>query len=365
MTEHIVCSFVGLGLIGGSLAKALKQGKNDLKIQIYDTDEATRSLALSQGTADAVFSDYTPEFLHCDYLFLCAPVTVNLSCLESICPGLNDNCIISDVGSVKGPIHEKVRCLGLSPRFIGGHPMAGSERFGFANSQASLLENAYYVLTPEPEVDRKKVDDFYQLIQLTGAIPYVLDVDRHDQATAAISHLPHLIAAALVNLIRQEDDHSATLKTLAAGGFKDITRIASSSPRLWQQICMENRENILQLLARYIDSLNRLYEELSEEDQDYLLDFFSSARAYRDSFMDTGSGPLMKQYVLTLDIPDKSGSLAKVAALLASCSISIKNIGIVHNREYQEGVLRMEFYRRQEYENAIDILRKEGYPVHQ
>ena len=365
MNKQICCGFLGLGLIGGSVAKALKERNPSIKIKVFDTDKNTLYMALAEKTADEIFTSLNRQFCQCDYLFLCAPVSVNLQNLEKIAPILPSHCLISDVGSVKEPIHKKVRELGLQAQFIGGHPMAGSERFGFLNSNAALLENAYYVLTPEPEVSPTQINSFYELIKSTGALPYVLDVKRHDQATAAISHLPHLIASSLVNLVKEGDDEHATFKTLAAGGFKDITRIASSSPSLWQQICMENQENILEFLTLYIQRLTELKEQLFTANTDFLYNFFANARDYRDSFMTTRSGPLMKQYVLTLDIPDKTGALAQVVALLASHSISIKNIGIVHNREYQEGVLRMEFYHPTEYEKALVILHQEGYSVHQ
>ena len=242
--------------------------------------------------------------------------------------------------------------------------MTGSERVGYLNSNAALLENAYYVLTPEPEVSEENVTAFYELIQSTGALPFLLNVKRHDETTAAISHLPHLIASSLVNLVKNNDDTNATFKTLAAGGFKDITRIASASPGLWQQITLENHSNILNFLSSYIWELTELKEQLSKGNKEYLYNFFETAREYRDSFTDTRSGPYIKQFVLSVDIPDKSGSLADVVNLLADNNISIKNIWIVHNREYQEGVLRMEFYSAKEYQSAILLLVENQYSVH-
>lgn len=365
MSQQLTCSILGLGLIGGSLAKAIHERCPETKIKVYDIDLKTLQTATEEGVAAESFSALSPALCQCDYLFLCAPVSINLQNLEALVPFLSGNTLISDVGSVKMPIHQKIRQLGLEDRFIGGHPMTGSERFGYFNAHASLLENAYYVLTPEKKVSPKRVNAFQEFIQKTGAIPYLLNVEEHDRATAAISHVPHLLASSLVNLVKDEDDAQATLKTLAAGGFKDITRIASSSAGLWQQICLENREPILHFLTRYIDQLTGLREKLSENDSRFLYDFFEEARVYRESFPNTGSGPLQKQYVLHLDIPDKTGAIANVAALLASHSISIKNMGIVHHREYQEGALRMELYSASEYEKAVVILKKYGYAVHQ
>ena len=358
------CSFIGLGLIGGSVAKALKSHNENIIIKVYDTDSKSLELAFREKTADAVYSFINEELCQCDYLFLYAPVSINLQILEIIAPLLPDHCIVTDVGSVKNPIHKKIREMELQSRFIGGHPMTGSERVGYLNSNASLLENAYYVLTPEPEVNETKVDEFHALIKSTGALPLLLNVKRHDETTAAISHLPHLIASSLVNLVKHSDDNNDTFKTLAAGGFKDITRIASASPKLWQQITLENNQNILSFLSTYIDDLTELKEQLTIGNQEYIYKFFETARDYRDSFTNTRSGPFIQQFVLTVDIPDKKGALADVVNLLANNDISIKNIGIVHNREYQEGALRMEFYSMKEYKNAIFLLVENDYSVH-
>lgn len=364
MEKQITCTFIGLGLIGGSVARALKLYNDNLYIKVFDTDSNAMKLALDEKIADEIHSSLNEELCQCDYLFLCAPVSTNLKNLEIISDYLSPDCILTDVGSVKGAIHEKVRNLNLQSKFIGGHPMTGSERVGFLNSNAALLENAFYVLTPEPEVSQEKISAFHDLIQSTGALPFLLNVKRHDETTAAISHLPHLIASSLVNLVKNNDDNNATFKTLAAGGFKDITRIASASPGLWQQIILENDKNILEFLSSYIESLAELKSQLSAGNKEYLYNFFETAQKYRDSFIDTRSGPFIKHFVLTLDIPDKSGALADVVNLLAKHDISIKNIGIVHNREYQEGVLRMEFYSLREYEDAIVFLQENGYSVH-
>ena len=166
---------------------------------------------------------------------LCAPVSQNDSNLRLIRKFLlsegctHSNCILTDVGSVKSTIHASIEELGLTSCFIGGHPMAGSERIGFQNSKASLLENAYYILTPTPDVSGEQAERYAALVKAMGAIPLILDYRQHDYVTAAISHLPHVIASSLVNLVKASDNEDGIMKLVAAGGFKDITRIASSS----------------------------------------------------------------------------------------------------------------------------------------
>ena len=162
--------------------------------------------------------------------------------------------------------------------------------------------------------------------------------------TAAISHLPHVIASSLVNLVKDTDSEDGIMKMIAAGGFKDITRIASSSPVMWQQICLTNGENISRLLDVYITALHQAKEAIDCKDTNALYDLFDSARTYRESFANTSSGPIKRVYDITVDIADRPGALACVVSLLAYHNISIKNIGITHNREAAEGAMRIEFY---------------------
>lgn len=358
----ITCGFIGFGLIGGSIARALKKNRDDIFILACDPSAETRRLALSQKTADAVLETPGPGFSSCDFVFLCAPVSFNDENLIRILPFLRKDCILTDVGSVKTPIYRLILSLGLTDRFIGGHPMAGSERVGYANSKASLLENAYYILAPAPDVPTQSVERFRSLVLSTGAIPLVISSERHDYVTAAVSHLPHIIAASLVNLVRDHDENGM-MKAIAAGGFKDITRIASSSPVMWQQICLTNTVNISGLLQDYIDSLTAIKADLDGGDQEKLYRFFDGARLYRDSFIDANSGPIKKSYTIRVTIPDEAGSLAEVATLLAANGISIKNIGISHNREVEEGVLIIELYEEASIDKAISLLEKRNFEV--
>lgn len=359
------CGFVGLGLIGGSIAKALRNTIPEIRIIAYDTNVNTLESAKKDGVLNAYSTAIDSVFSECDYIFLCAPVSHNNENLLQLRSVINENAILTDVGSVKTPIHKAISEEGLEAHFIGGHPMAGSERFGYANSNPILLENAYYILTPTASVSPERVTALQTLVQTIGAIPLVLSADQHDYVTGAVSHLPHVIAAALVNLVHDSDSKEGLMKMIAAGGFKDITRIASSSPTMWQQICLTNTENISQLLSDYIASLTRIKNDLDARSADSLYDFFDAARGYRESFIGTSSGPIKSEYVCTVDIADKPGSIAAIASLLAMHGVSIKNIGINHNREFQEGALRIEFYNEKMLLDACTILKDHGYSIHE
>lgn len=359
--SFLTCGFIGLGLIGGSIAKALKKYDETIRIIAYDVSGETLALALREQIADAAADAIDERFSDCDYIFLCAPVQKNDANLAAVKKIMKPDCLLTDVGSVKTAIHEAVHAAGLDSRFIGGHPMAGSERVGFANSKASLLENAYYILTPSENVSSEKLEAYKDLVAGMSAIPLVMDYKRHDYVVAAISHLPHVIAASLVNLVRDSDEESGIMKMVAAGGFKDITRIASSSALMWQQICLTNTANISSLLGDYIRSLQNFQTELKNLDAAALYRQFDSARVYRDSFINASSGPIKRDYSILVDIADKSGSLARITTLLADQGLSIKNIGITHNRESEDGVLRLEFYEEGAMQSAVRILRASGF----
>ncbi len=364
MKNNFTCGFVGLGLIGGSIARAFRQFHPYCRLIAYDINQKALDAALKDGVIHAALTEIGNEFSQCDYIFLCAPVSENDKNLKQIKEKISPRCLLTDVGSVKTDIHENIKKAGLEGQFIGGHPMAGSERTGYQNSKALLLENAYYILTPCDGISPCVITDFKELISSLGAIPLVLTCAQHDYVTAAVSHLPHVVAASLVNLIKSCDSGSGIMKMIAAGGFKDITRIASSSPVMWQQICLTNRDNILAMLDSYIDSLQKIRNQVDASDKTNLYQFFDEARTYRDSFIDTSSGPIKKSYSINIEIADEPGALASIATILAFNQISIKNIGISHNREQEDGVLRVEFYEESSIEKAMRILGAKGYVIY-
>ena len=361
--------FIGFGLIGGSIARAIKKSRPHTLLYAYDhhanPPSADFKEALSDGVLDYVTGNLTEGFPDCDIIFLCAPVLANVSYLENLKHIVKPSCIITDVGSVKDNIHQAVTKLEMEDVFIGGHPMTGSEKTGYVNSYALLLENAYYILTPTSNTSADKLKILLNLIEEMGSIPIILDPKEHDEITAAISHLPHIIAATLVNLIRESGDISKMMKQLAAGGFKDITRIASSSPTVWENISIANSFFIKDLINQYISLLQDIVFALEDKDSQYIYNTFLTAKEFRNALPEKGKGILEKIYEIYLDIDDEAGAIATVATLLADNKISIKNIGIIHNREFQDGVLRIEFYEDSAMNAAITLLKEYKYIVYE
>ncbi|MCR5389035.1 MAG: prephenate dehydrogenase/arogenate dehydrogenase family protein [Lachnospiraceae bacterium] len=355
--------FIGLGLIGGSIAKNIKRVFPEIALIGLSGHESTIKAAHDDGVLDNDTNASPEEIASCDLIFLCTPVQKNLEYLSALKPLIGPDTIITDVGSVKGDINNMVESLGLESSFIGGHPMAGTENSGYAYANAYLIENAYYILTVTDKISETHVKALEDFIKALGAIPITMTPKEHDYATAAISHLPHVLAAALVNLVRESDTKDEVMKTIAAGGFKDITRIASSSSVMWQNICLENKDEILRLIDGFTAQFKDMRSRIESADADGIFDFFKTAKDYRDSFTVNSKNGI--RFELFIDLIDKAGGIATIATLLANNNINIKNIGIVHNREFEQGVLHIELYDKPSLDKTVDLLRNNSYTVYE
>lgn len=362
--RNLTIGFIGLGLIGGSVARSLRKMHPDFTMMAYSRTASTTQMALEENLIDKICEKDDPAFARCDYIFLCAPVQTNISYLPFLKKIISKDCIITDVGSVKGLMHEAIRKEGLSSNFIGGHPMAGSEKTGLQSSTDYMFENAYYFITPEPEIPQERVDEFTELVSATKALTLVMPPEKHDFIVAGISHLPHIMASCLVNTVKSLDTADQDMKRVAAGGFKDITRIASSSPEMWQQICLTNPKQISTVLDTFIHSLQNAKALIDQAAGDQLIDMFSSSKNYRDSLLDLRTHNNLSNFFYT-DMRDESGGIATLTVLLAVKGISIRDIGIIHNREYEQGVLRIEFYNTVDMDAAKEILQKNNYVIYE
>ena len=241
--------------------------------------------------------------------------------------------------------------------------MAGSEQTGYAAATDYLFSNAYYIITPISE-NPALVDALRNVATTLGAIPIVVNAEKHDAATAAVSHLPHIIASSLVNIVKDSDDETQLMKTLAAGGFRDITRIASSSPEMWEQICDTNSKPLVELLDRYIAELQDISASLKKDASDQkILHMFESSRAYRNSISAKNKGVLSADYSFSVDIEDEVGAISTISVILASKGVSIKNMGINNSRDHGEGALRISFYDEESEEKARKVLERYRYDI--
>lgn len=362
--KQLELGFIGFGLIGGSIARAIKKKKKDTKVLVYTRRQNPElEQGLSNGIIDKLLYAIDEQFSSCDILFLCAPVLKNMEFLPLLKTIVKPGCIITDVGSVKGNICREAAKLGLGRQFIGGHPMAGSEKTGYANSTDILLENAYYLLTPTRENRPEDVKFLEETVALTGANCVVIPPEAHDTITAAISHVPHIVAVSLVNLVHQSDNEEENMKAFAAGGFKDITRIASSSPAMWQDICIANRDSILPILENYEEQIRKFRQMIETGDKSGIFDAFQEAGDYRNSIPSGKSSVIARSYELFVNIDDRAGAIATIATILSVHGISIKNIGIIHNREFSDGVLKLDLYNEEDAKKSRQLLIQNHYDI--
>lgn len=277
---------IGLGLMGGSIAKAL----NRHEIIAFDVNEES----LKQALNDGVITDYSLEldakFSNLDAIFICSPVNTICEYVNKLSKVIKNTCIVTDIGSVKKSIVTKVETEFPEIRFIGGHPMAGTEKIGYTFSRETLLKNAYYIITKTQKTRKEDIEILYKMLKELEVKPIEIDLEEHDFVVANISHMPHIIAAGLVNLVRiAENNTNLNMSSLVAGGFKDTTRIASSSPYMWQSICEQNREEILKGLKEFKTIIDNFERSLIDSNKEELLEYFGIAKQYRDNIINGGT----------------------------------------------------------------------------
>jgi prephenate dehydrogenase len=341
---------VGLGCIGGSIAGALSKTQRYNIIGV-DKDNDTLHYAFEKNIIQLGHRDIN-ILKGCEVVFVCTPIDTVSLIVNQLYRILGTSAIITDAASIKGAILEN---LPEGVRFVGGHPMAGSEQGGIKAAKDHMFENAYYVLTPRPNTPKEDLDYIIELVKQMQALPVILDKQTHDITVAKISHLPHMVAYAMVNACIDSD----ISKTLAAGGFRDITRIASSPSKMWLDIVSLNKDNILAQLDNMIKNLSELSHNLKNDQRDKLKEMFESARQKRDSIEKGNVG----FFSLRIDVKDVPGIIAKITLLLYKKKINIKNINIENSREGEGGALVVSFEDARALERAEEILKKKKFDI--
>lgn len=278
-------TIIGVGLIGGSLARALKKANAVAQVTGYGRNIQQLQKAMELGVIDHLETDMGAAVRDADVIVVAVPVGKTLEVLRNIKPHLNPKTIITDVGSSKGAVVQAARevfgdALG---NFVPGHPIAGTEKSGVEASFAELFENRRVLLTPLENTDQQAVQTIRQMWESSGAFVEETSVKHHDDVLAATSHLPHMLAFALVDALATMDDKIEIFR-YAAGGFRDFTRIASSDPQMWHDICVTNDKSIVAMLDLFMSDLERLRDAIKAGDSDYLLQVFTRAKKARDQF---------------------------------------------------------------------------------
>ncbi|MFD2612032.1 prephenate dehydrogenase [Paenibacillus gansuensis] len=358
-------SIFGVGLIGGSLALCFK-GKPGLRVIGHSNNPDSAAKYLKRNVVDHATTSMKEAAEAADVIFLCVPVgNLEPYLRELSAMNLKPGCIITDVGSTKHSIASTARTISLGGSyFIGGHPMAGSERSGVEAASSHLFENAFYVLTPDPNVPEEVYDTLSRLLKHTKAQIVRVDSQQHDDIVGAISHLPHVIAVALVNQISAYNESDPLYKNLAAGGFRDITRIASSDPYIWRDILINNKEVMLKLLQDWNSEIAEFMELLVRNDGDGIVNRFAKAGEFRSQLPERRKGVITALYDLYVDVPDHPGIIGRITTELGNRKINLSNIQIIESREDVPGILRLSFRNEREMELADGALTELGFSVH-
>ncbi len=356
-------SIIGLGLIGGSIAKALKQNlAGDKKItphliiKGFDKKEILDE-ALKDKSIDQALNSLD-EAKNSDVIFLCLPTELSLKYFIELAPKISNETIITDVCGIKGIFEDEWKKLKCKGSYIGGHPMTGKETSGYKSSDPLLFENSVYIIS-ESSKENKNLDEFLELIKILGARIRFLDPYLHDKVIARVSHLPQLLSVALVNSVSENGNFNYL--DFAAGGFRDMTRIASSSFDIWESVLKLNRSAIIESIETLTKNLNQIEDQLKKGDLKSLEASFRKARMRRDEIPKNTKGFINPLIDVFIYVKDEPGVLSKLTTLLFNNNINIKDLELLKIREGTGGTFRISFENEETAFKAKELIEKSGF----
>lgn len=345
---------VGVGLIGGSIGMGARQRFLAERVIGLDLSPQTLDAARGMGAIDEAHLTPGPWLAQADLVILASPARALVAAGQALVPFLAPQTVVTDVGGVKTPVVEGM----AGTRFVGGHPMAGSEKGGVLNSDPALLENAMWALTPvEGHTDAQALKRVRSFVEALGAKPIEVSPEQHDRLVATVSHLPYLAAVALTALVA-EGEESGLKMLLAAGGFRDLTRVASGDPVMSRDMVAGNHQAVRTALSAYKQQLEKLEALLDQPEE--LLGAGESARLTRDSMPIVRRSLLPARYEVVIAVPDRPGELARITRALGEASVNVKDIEVLGVRE-SGGAIRLAFESLDEQERGIVALQAEGY----
>ncbi|MFV0557167.1 MAG: prephenate dehydrogenase [Enterococcus sp.] len=354
---------VGLGLIGSSLALAIQKEHPKIQLVGWDIHEESCQMAVERKIIDYYPDSFEQGAKEADIIILAIPVKSALVYLKKLGQlKLKENVLVTDVGSTKVEIMKQAQKEPFT--FVGGHPMAGSHKSGVTAADIDLFENAYYIFTSLPN-QGEEVSYLKQLFSGTRAKYIDLTAKEHDQITGMLSHLPHIIASGLVNQADKFNQEHPGATQLAAGGFRDITRIASADPTMWADILLSNDQVLLEQIDTWQSEITQVATWIKEKNYQEIYNFFDRAKDTRDRLPVRKKGAIPAFYDLFVDVPDTPGVIAEVTGLLGQADVSIINLKIQETREDIMGVLQISFKNQKDLSSAKRVLEKKtNYHCH-
>jgi prephenate dehydrogenase len=356
---------IGLGLIGGSLALALKKLDENFVITGYDIENDAMNIAKYRNIIDIIAGDYIEASENADLIIIATPLSRIIDVIKSIKDNLKKDVIITDVGSAKEKIVKKINSIiPKNAYFIGGHPMAGSENEGVLSARPDLFKNAFYILTPTEDTITEHLLAIHNILTKIGARVISISPEEHDENVALISHLPHILSTNLIEIVNDRQKKLKNLFKLCAGGFRDMTRIAASNTKMWLDISLENREEIIKAIDLYTCYLEKFKKSLVENDSDFIREHYLKAQKARINLPKYVEKDISKLYELEIAIQDKPGSLSEITLAISSKGINIEDVSIFHSTEFSGGgILKVLIQGDYDSKIAREAVENAGYGV--
>lgn len=355
----------GIGLIGASIALGIRRDHPDYRILGYNRGEKSRNYALDHGIVDEATDDFAQFVPQADVIILAVPIGQTITFLKELAQlPLKEDVLITDAGSTKLDIVRAAEAyLPREVNFLGAHPMAGSHKSGAMAADVNLFENAYYILTPSSLTKKDAVPQIRALLSGLHARFIEIDAAEHDRVTSQISHFPHVLASSLMHQAGHYAQEHPFTNNFAAGGFRDMTRIAESDPGMWTSILLTNREAILERLVAFQGQLSEIAEKISSADEDAIWNFFHQGSQIRKEMEIHKRGGVDSFYDLFINVPDEEDVILRILELLRG--ISVVNLRInEENREDIHGILQITFKNKEDLERAAHIIsEKTAYQV--
>ena len=348
----------GLGLIGASMALGIKRDHPDYEILGYNRSQASRDIALERGMIDRATDDFASFAPLADVIILSLPIKQTISFIKELGNlDLKEGVIISDAGSTKSAIVTTAeKCFAdNSVRFVGAHPMAGSHKTGAASADVNLFENAYYIFTPSSLTTPDTLEEMRDLLSGLHARFIEIDAEEHDRVTSQISHFPHILASGLMEQTASYAEEHEMARRFAAGGFRDMTRIAESEPGMWTSILLSNRETIIERIEDFKVRLDEIEQAISKGDENQIWNFFNQAREQRQAMEIHKRGGVDSSFDLYVDVPDEEDVILRILELLRGTSLVNIHIN-EENREDVHGILQISFKNAQDLKRAEQVI---------
>ena len=353
-----VIYIAGLGLIGGSLALGIKRGHPDYTVLGYNRSDKSRIIALERGLVDEATDDFAAFAPLADIIILAVPIKQTIVFLKTLSQlDLKDNVIITDAGSTKSEIVAAAEkyLMDKSVQFVGSHPMAGSHKSGAVAADGHLFENAYYIFTPSKLTKKSTIAALKDLLSGLQARFIEIEAAEHDRVTSQVSHFPHILSASLMEQAGEYAGEHDMTNRFAAGGFRDMTRIAESEPGMWTSILLTNKEAVLERISDFKQRLDSVAQLLSQDDEEAIWNYFAQARQTRKEMEIHKRGGVESFFDIFVDVPDEEDVILEILELLRGTSLVNIHIN-EENREDISGILQISFKNAKDLDHARKVI---------